>query len=514
MKSYIIKFFISIGLMVLSVPVVAQYNPDRLKLEAERGDTSTQYQLGYYYLHDEIDSAILWLAPHATKGHPNEQILLGKIYCKFGEMQKAIEWISMSAKKGDVIAQNNLNMLMEYEALEQNLDYQGYDDDVQNDIEQWKRVAEKEDTAAQYRLGLLYLLVHNDYESAIFWFDKAAHKGHIDAQLYLGKLYYFNEEYENAQYWLTMIAEEGNAQAQFIIGQLCLELHDTSNAVYWYTKAYEQGYDEAKLRLRLMSEYIGKQYDIAKWKKEAKAGDTTAQFKIGLYYLERMEYDSTIVWLTPLARNRHVGAQLNLGKAYYYDGELGEVGEKARYWLNRLATQGHPEAQFFLGKMYDGAEKNDSAVLWYTKASMQGFVDAQTELGYLYYKNENMQLATYWLLAAAYQGDVFAQYIIGNLYDEGNNINRAKYWLAKAASKGMTGAQYKLGFFYQFNKKDKMNAKKWYLQASIQGHYEAPLVLADLYRIEGDSSNARKWLMFASAQGNKRAKELLEIFFE
>ena len=59
------------------------------------------------------------------------------------------------------------------------------------------------------------------------------------------------------------------------------------------------------------------------------------------------------------------------------------------------AEQGHPEAQFNLGYMYQYGQgvKQDyiKAVEWYQKAAEQGNADAQFNLGFMYYNGEGVR---------------------------------------------------------------------------------------------------------------------------
>ena len=62
--------------------------------------------------------------------------------------------------------------------------------------------------------------------------------------------------------------------------------------------------------------------------------------------------------------------------------------------LRPLAEQGHADAQFNLGTMYDngqGVPQDDAeAVKWYRKAAEQGVADAQYNLGSMYYDGQGV----------------------------------------------------------------------------------------------------------------------------
>lgn len=89
--------------------------------------------------------------------------------------------------------------------------------------------------------------------------------------------------------------------------------------------------------------------------------------------------------LTRQAQNGDADAQLDLAYEYYDQGN----DAKAFEWFTKAAGQGHAEAQFNLGLMYEqgyGVRQDyQKAVEWYTKAAHQGVAQAQYNLGFKYY---------------------------------------------------------------------------------------------------------------------------------
>ena len=81
--------------------------------------------------------------------------------------------------------------------------------------------------------------------------------------------------------------------------------------------------------------------------------------------------------------------------------------------VRKAAEQGHADAQFLLGLMYDvgeGVPENDAeAVRWYRKAAEQGDAPAQNNLGLMYGNGEGIPedrvQAYVWFSIAAAQGD-------------------------------------------------------------------------------------------------------------
>lgn len=124
----------------------------------------------------------------------------------------------------------------------------------------------------------------------------------------------------------------------------------------------------------------------------ARAGDSAAQFEIGVAYAESGE-DSlnpnpkAVQWLRMAANSGHAIAQNEIGVIY----TLGFYGEeidhgKAMEWFERAAAQGEEYAHFNLARYYsDGIvfERDDlRATEHYQTAALAGYGPAQIELSY------------------------------------------------------------------------------------------------------------------------------------
>ena len=121
-----------------------------------------------------------------------------------------------------------------------------------------------------------------------------------------------------------------------------------------------------------------------------------------------------------------------------------------REWLP-LARQGNPDAQYYLGLMYDvslGVPKDAAqAVKWYRQAAEQGHARAQTSLGAKYFiegrgKGDTTEAIRWWQRAAD-QDDFYAQRWLGLIYELGAGMPQdfllAYFWYNLAASQA-TGA--------------------------------------------------------------------------
>ena len=81
--------------------------------------------------------------------------------------------------------------------------------------------AESGDTIAQYNLGVEYA-GKQMFDKAVFWYKKAAEKGHAKAQNNLACCYGggdgVEQDFETAVYWYTQAAEKGYDKAQYNLG--------------------------------------------------------------------------------------------------------------------------------------------------------------------------------------------------------------------------------------------------------------------------------------------------------
>ena len=94
----------------------------------------------------------------------------------------------------------------------------------------------------------------------MFWYRKVVEQGQshvIEAQYCLGCFYYDGEgvekDYQQAIYWYGKAAEKGHVMAQYLLGECYFNgigiAVDYQQAIYWYKKAASQRYMPAINRL-------------------------------------------------------------------------------------------------------------------------------------------------------------------------------------------------------------------------------------------------------------------------
>lgn len=126
-----------------------------------------------------------------------------------------------------------------------------------------------------------------------------------------------------------------------------------------------------------------------------------------------------------------------------------------------------------------------------------------------------------WFKKAAAQGHAEAQYSIGMLYDYGLGVPpnhvKAMKWYLLAADQGHAGAQYSIGMLYDVGlgvTSDPAMAMKYYLLAAVQNHASAQNNIGLLYAkgegVPQDNNEALKWFQGAAAQEHEAAKGNIE----
>jgi TPR repeat protein len=85
----------------------------------------------------------------------------------------------------------------------------------------WRPLAEAGDADAQFNLGQAYRLgrgVPLDLAAAKIWFERAARKGHLDAETTLGLLVFQNGDRAEGLKWLKQAADQGEPRALLVVG--------------------------------------------------------------------------------------------------------------------------------------------------------------------------------------------------------------------------------------------------------------------------------------------------------
>jgi len=251
--------------------------------------------------------------------------------------------------------------------------------------------------------------------------------------------------------------------------------------------------------------------------------------KKGYDFYKKRLYIEAFPYFKKSAEQGHADAQFTLGYMYEYGQGVDQDYKQAVYWYRKLAEQGDADAQCNIGFMYDEGQGVDQdkkqAVYWYRKSAEQGLAEAQCNLGYMYEYGQGVdqdkKQAVYWYRKSAEQGYAPAQNNLGEMYAKGQGVDQDKkqavYWYRKSAEQGLAEAQCNLGVMYDEGQgvdQDKKQAVYWYRKSAEQGYAEAQCNLGVMYEkgqgVDQDKKQAVYWYRKATEQGNADAKKRLK----
>ena len=258
------------------------------------------------------------------------------------------------------------------------------------DLESLKTQAQGGDTAAQLRLGQMYLDgqgVSQDQQEAAQWYAMAADAGHVGGISSLAALYQVGwgvdldearalELYEQA-------AAMGDHHSQLAAAKMIVEGEDKEKdmkrAALWLTMAVEADEPEVDALVLLGLMYHngdGVEQDHTKaFLLIDKASERGSEAATAM--LERMPTD----YIIPVAEIGNPAAQLLLGTRYMNGIGINRDFKRAYELYLASAQQGYAGAQYNLGMMYHNGigRRHDyhEARKWYEMAAQQGHPGAQ-----------------------------------------------------------------------------------------------------------------------------------------
>lgn len=116
----------------------------------------------------------------------------------------------------------------------------------------FRSLSEGENSNSWFYLGLMYnygLGIRRDIDRAIYWYEKSALAGNVQAQHNLGVLYVSGvngaADYDSGIRWLHESAQQGLTPSFSELGKAYLkrgrDLSDLCDAIYWYEKGTVDG---------------------------------------------------------------------------------------------------------------------------------------------------------------------------------------------------------------------------------------------------------------------------------
>jgi cell division septation protein DedD len=144
----------------------------------------------------------------------------------------------------------------------------------------WRPLAEEGDPDAAFNLGQAYRLgrgVPTNLAAAKTWFERAAEKGHVDAQTTLGLLLFQNGDQGAGLRWLKNAAEKGEPRALLVYGTALVNgdgvTQDPVLGYAYVSRAAAQGLAPAKETLKQLDQLLS----VADRKKGLAAARTMAK---------------------------------------------------------------------------------------------------------------------------------------------------------------------------------------------------------------------------------------------
>jgi TPR repeat protein len=502
-----------------------------IRQSAEKGLPAAQYLLATRYatgvgVVKDDHQAIQWYLKAVEQGHAKACFRLGKFYAS-RHHESAMAQISKAAELGLADAQ----FALANEFANGNTDGES----VQKAAYWYLQAAQQGLAVAQCALADLYangLAGPVDIDAALVWYRKAAQQ-HFPAALVAMSYIDESGKGRNAQARLKSVgrerrrdpqrwasaAELGDTHAKFNLGlmyELGLEVEaDVSRAQEWYLAAARQGHAKAQLRLAMLLESLHDDGASLWYQKAAEQGEHEAQFAVGRICLSGQGADQDamrgISWYLKAAEQGDPRALMTL--AHLFGGALGHIAEVC---FLKAAQLGVGEAQFFLGKHYEGskgiAADVSKSLYWYKLAAVEGLAQAQCALGAIFLEGRGVlkdaQMALQWFQKAAAQGDAKARWNLSLMLVSGGDgvqkdLPQAFKHCQIAAEAGFVPAQSTLGVLFARMKKYK-KAVEWWIKAADQGDPEAQYNLASaLARGQGVVQNpefAFQWFMKAAMQ--------------
>ena len=256
---------------------------EELRRFADEGVAAAQYMLGICYavgwnVAQDYAEAAKWYRKAAEQKHADARLALGMAYASgrgvAQDYTEAAKWVREAARQGHAQAQLALGV-----AYLIGGDAQLPSSALGTSEEREESVRKVRDELARQaasgrNVGALELAIEIDSRLAAFpgldlphdpteaakWIGKAAHAGRVDAQFFLGLLYFQGQglpkDFAAAAKWLRKPAEGGNLRAEHLLGLMHYRgwgvPQDYTEAARWLRKPAEEGNAEAQLIVGVM----------------------------------------------------------------------------------------------------------------------------------------------------------------------------------------------------------------------------------------------------------------------
>lgn len=473
-----------------------------LQQAAGNGDADAQYWLGERYYDGgsgfgkDRAAAFMWLEKAAAQGGRGEQSHVGWRYYSNGDYDNARRWLQKAADQGDSTAKFYLKKIdgLQHAKRPPAPDHSAAPPrDAVTATAELQRRAEAGDTGAQGLLPCYY--AEPNGARAEYRRQCDAAQGDATAQTRLGRQYYDSGDIAAARHWLQQAADGGS----FVVPDLLMiQTGQCFKDIYPVFEAFDT------LRQR------------------AKAGDATAQYRLSLRHLagvhqNRREAD---YWLQQAAENGDLDAQYWLGQHYYHGSSGSPKDPKtAHQWLDKAAAAGGRDTRYQVGMTYFSSGEYTTARYWLQRAAAQGNPQAPSVLRAIDALTAETTPPAAALRQAAEAGSASAQYQLALRYRKGEGVaqnpTEADYWLRRAAEQEHEDAQIALALRYYDNlaaaKYHKTATMPWLEKAGTKGDAARQYQVGMIYLEHDNRVDARRWLARAAERGDVAAAAALQL---
>jgi TPR repeat protein len=175
------------------------------------------------YVPKDWETGICWYRAAAQNGSSYAEYWLGIFYQNGWVVKEsatvAAHWFTLASRHGDHVA-----------AERQVAERYAYDDSGVHDMGKalvwYERAAAKHDLKAELALGNFYTTSHEsgDIHRALSWYGKASAQHSVEADYNIGQIYYrgvgIKQDYAQAHKWLLKAAERGYHPAQYDLAEM------------------------------------------------------------------------------------------------------------------------------------------------------------------------------------------------------------------------------------------------------------------------------------------------------
>ncbi|MDR2353222.1 MAG: sel1 repeat family protein [Deltaproteobacteria bacterium] len=415
-----------------------------------------------------------------------------------------------------------------------------------------ERAYKKEDTYAQFTLGLIYyygIEFPKNIPESLKLFKIAAERGNYLAQSFYGALLFLGrdipQDFTEATKWFEKAGEQNDNSAKHNLAVArysgCGLPQDKATAFLQFLKfANEYNFPFSQIAVGVTylygDDYISKNPEEAcKYLRLVEEHNLAiAYFYLGICYIkgegvsqdpyEAVEYFKKAALPDWGAGLLFMGAIYSIGfcvpkdieKGYtFFQEAMQQDVARAKIFLGILSALGlrPPDQSFDVGQLFkDTAESGDDFALynlgiWY----LIGTIVPQ-----------DPKEAVKCFQKAADIKNVYAQNLLGLMFTLGIGVSpdpvKAYEMFLQAAEKGHTNAQFNLSVMYFEGLGVPQNLEKWILwlhKAASSGHVDAQYILGTLYfvgkYVPKDTDEAFKWFLKAANQGDARAKRQFAV---